>query len=322
MLKNNVIKKRLITKCATVLGLIFVLNLALSTHVYAGVFDFLDPVANFKKAVRGFLSDLATDFANFAFEGMYKYVVAVTDLSKIPNLQTLISWSQTAGGSLVTLFFLKRVVEGMKNEATGEDSTNFAEIIGSTVIAFALVFATPYMIEYLIIPINNLGVQSIVNLGIDVNIAGNDFLDRYTVGADLALASLHIIFMVLVWVIAILVFAVAGAIRYVDLAIVMVMGPLVATSYTNRSQVYATYWVEVVSVIFTQCIHALLCYLILQWSSGGTLMGIIFAIAGAVVAIRGPQVLRQFLYSSGAGSGAVGAGRMAAYKMLIKGVGK
>lgn len=310
------------------LGLMFILNLAFPKNfVFAEAsggswLDFLNPVENFKRAMREWLSEIATGFASFAFEILGEYVIKVTDLSKIPDIYLLLSWSQLAAGGLIILFFIKRVAEGIKAEIFDEDPPNYSEIIGSTVIAASLVFATPFIIERFLIPINNMIVDSIVSLGIDVNVMGNEILDKYTATGSFAAAGIHIIFMILIWAIAFLVFAVAGAIRYVDLGILFIMGPLTATSYTNRSQVYSTYWVEATAIIFTQSIHTLLAYLMLSWASDGTLLGIIYSIAGAVVALRGPQVLRQFIYKSGVGGMASGGSRFAAYKLMMKNIGK
>lgn len=167
------------------------------------------------------------------------------------------------------------------------------------------------------IPINNAFVKSVTSLGIKVSMY-DDFVD-VMLGAD---QGLHITFLMLVWVIAFISFTIVAAIRYVDLAIILIMGSLVATTYTNRSQVYATYWTEVMSVVFIQSVHIVLAYFIIQWASDGTFMSTIFSLGATVVALRGPQVLRQFLYTSGTGGLVQGAGRFAAYRFLMKGAGR
>ena len=135
--------------------------------------------------------------------------------------------------------------------------------------------------------------------------------------ADLSVASLHLIFMALIWAIALLVFAVVGALRYIELGIVLIMGPLAASTYVNRSGVLQTYWTEATAVIFTQIAHVILAYWVIQWSSAGTVWGLVSSIAAAGISIRGPQVLRQFLYSSGAGGAITGASRFAVYKAMM-----
>ncbi|MFE8703900.1 conjugal transfer protein TrbL family protein [Cytobacillus sp. FJAT-54145] len=303
----------------TLLGFIFLINLLFfspSTYAAGWLDSILDPVANFKKGLREWFSELTTSFATAAFEYMGEFIIAQTNLSKVPNLNTFVNWAQWAGGSLAIFFFIKRVVEGIKDNITGENEPNFAEMIGSLAISMALIFATPKIV-YMFISINNQVVKSITDLGINVNLGGNEILDKYTANGDLALVQLHLLFMTLVWAISFLVFAIVGALRYIELAIVLIMGPIVSTTYVNRSGVLQTYWTEVVAIVFTQVAHVLLAYWIVQWSSAGTTWGLVSSIASAFISLRGPQILRQFIYSSGAGGAVSGASRFAVYKAMM-----
>jgi hypothetical protein len=301
----------------SLLGVVLVNLVIFISPARADFFDFLDPIENFKKGMREWFSELATSFATAAFEYLGDFILSTTALEKVPNLETLVSWSQMAGGCLVSFFFIKRVVEGLRDNLTGEGEPNFAEILGSTVVASALVVATPTIVR-MFISLNNMIVSGLTSsLSINVNIAGSEILDKYTASGDLALANLHVIFMLLVWAIAFLVFSIIGALRYVELAILLVMGPISASAYVNRSSAYATYWQEAISVIFTQVAHVILAYWTIQWSSAGTFWGLISSIASAFIALRGPQVLRTYLYSSGTGSMITGVSRIAMYKAMM-----
>lgn len=300
------------------LGIILLVNIFLLTpSVHAGFLDsILDPVANFKKGLREWFSELATSFATAAFEYMGDFIVSQTDTSKIPNIETLVSWSQWTAGSLVLFFFIKRVVEGIRDNLTGEAEPNFAEMIGSAALSTAMIFATPKVV-YMFIDINNKVVKGITGLGIEVNLAGNEYIDKFTANGDLALVNLHMLFMVLIWAIAIMVFAIIGALRYVEIGFILVMGPISASTYTNRSGVLQTYWTEAIAVIFTQIAHVVLAYWIIQWSSAGTIWGMVSSIAAAFISLKGPQILRQFLYSSGTGGIVSGTSRFALYKAMM-----
>lgn len=281
-------------------------------HAFFG----FDPAKIMEDSIISFINHMISDFASQAFNMLGEYVISLTDIKKIPSIDTFMSWSKLAAASLATIFFVKRLGEALRDELTGENTPNIAEIIGSYVIALVLTQATPYIITKFIIPINNYFIQSVTSLGINVKLYQN-FVDVMVLDESWAIT-----FMLLVWVIAFLAFSIVAAIRYVDLAIVLIMGPLIATSYTNRSQVYATYWIEVVSVVFIQSVHIVLAYFIIQWASDASFMGLIFSLAAIIVSLRGPQVIRQFLYQSGTGGMMSGAGRMAAYRFMMKGVGK
>lgn len=282
----------------------------------ANAFFGFDPAEMMEEAIFSFINSLVSDFASQAFDLLAEYVISLTNINKIPSINTFIDWSQLAAGVLASIFFIKRLAEALRDEVTDENTPNVAEIIGSYVVAIALTQMTPYLITKFLIPLNNLVVKSVSSLGIKVSVY-EDFVD-----VMINDESWHILFMLLVWIIAFLAFTIVAAIRYVDLAILLIMGPLVATTYTNRSQVYTTYWTEAIAVIFIQSIHILLAYFIIQWASEGTFMGLIFSLAATVVALRGPQVIRQFLYQSGTGGMMSGVGRMAAYKFMMRGIGK
>jgi len=309
---------------AVVMMMMILISLSFPHHSFASGFlpDFLNPEKQFKKAMKAFIGQVTQDFANSALKFMYDYVLKLTDISRIKNIYKLLNWSKLAAGSLATIFFIKRLMMALRDTLTDESTPNWSEILGSYVVAVALIFATPYIILHYMIPINNDVVKSISSLGIDVKLVGQKWHTGWWNNADIQSMGYNILFMGLVWAISMLVFAISGAIRYVDLAIVLLLGPLVSSSYTNRSQVYATYWTEATAVIFTQSLHALLAYLVFQWSADGTLLGIVFAIAGSIVALRGPQAIRQFIYTSGTNSFAQGAGRMATYKFMMKSAGR
>ena len=91
---------------SALLGIVLI-NLAIFiSPAKADFFDFLDPVENFKKGMREWFSELATSFATAAFEYLGDFILDTTALEKVPNLEVLVSWSQMAGGCLVTFFFI------------------------------------------------------------------------------------------------------------------------------------------------------------------------------------------------------------------------
>lgn len=281
---------------------------------------FFDPIGDFQGFIRETLQELATNVATSAFEFLGEYVIAFTDLSRVPMLTTFILWAQWASGTIVMIAMIKGILENLKGEMLLEGDSNFLSVVGNAAVAMSLIYATPHIIKVFLLPINNAVVKSITGLGIDVE-SGNEYIDKVP-GLTGQVVALHLILMALVWAVCILIFSIAGAIRYVDLAILLIFGPLAAASFSNRGEVFKSYWTEVLAVVFTQSVHVLLAYWIIQWTSKASLMGIVFAIGGTIVAFKGPQVLRQFLYTSGAGGGMAAAGRMVFYRMMLRNVGR
>ncbi|MDZ5813094.1 hypothetical protein U4E84_17310, partial [Halorubrum sp. AD140] len=249
MLLRSFFKKKVIVLAPILLISLFLLP----TKAHADILDsILNPVETMNEMIVDFLNTLATSFASWAFDWLGEFIIKQTDLSKVPNLELLVSWSQYSAGALIVFFFVKRLIEGARDDATGEDEPNYAEIIGSTAVSMVLVWAIPEII-HMLISVNNLVVASITDLGIDTDIGSRgEGMVEDLIGPNPRMATINVILLALIWVICILIFAIVGAIRYVELALCLIIGPLAATAYTNRSQVFSSYITESIAVIFTQ----------------------------------------------------------------------
>jgi|GEM_PF-2778331 len=307
-------------KLAWTFGIIFICSITFfSIEAKAGFLDaILNPIETINKAIVGFLVSIATGFASWAFGLLGDLVVAQTDISKIPNISTFISWAKYSAGSLIIFFFIKRIVEGLRDNATGEGEPNYAEMIGSTAVSMALVWVIPEVV-YTLIRVNNQIVQAITSIGIKVDGDYGVAIIEDMVGPNPTLAVIHIVLIAIIWVICVVIFAIMGAVRYVELGILLIMGPIAATGYANRSQIVGTYMTEAVAIIFTQVAHVILAYWIIQWSAIGDFWGLLSAIGAVFVSIKGPQVLRQYIYNSGTGSAVGNISRMAIYRKMMPG---
>jgi len=84
-------------------------------------------------------------------------------------------------------------------------------------------------------------------------------------------------------------------------------------------------WIrEVIAVIFTQTIHFLILQILLSIMGGveNMMMMIILSIGTIAVGLKGPQILRQYLYRTGTSSTLVSsagsAGRIGMISMMMK----
>ena len=113
--------------------------------------------------------------------------------------------------------------------------------------------------------------------------------------------------MFFILVIAIFVLGIAGAIRYIETLIAILIAPLVALSLINNSDGIQVWSREVIAIVFTQTIHFLLLQILLSIIGGVqniTIM-VILSIGTIAVGLRGPQILRQYLYRTGTSSALV-----------------
>lgn len=309
---------QLIKKIAFVLSAFLILHLAFFVpNVMAnGVLDFLwDPVGSFKQMINEWLAEVASAAATSAFEFIGVYIIGETDISIIPGLDDFLLASKGIAAALALLFFYLQMLNYFRDLAADEEDGPPTVIVVNFVVSLIWIGLIDKVIIAFLIPLNNMIVSMIATTKIDATALNTDIL---TVPGTLVANALQIIIMYLIVGIAILVFAVQGAIRYVDIAILLIVGPLIGAKRTMQKEAISVYLQEAVAIIFIQVIHIIICYYILQFLLSGTLHGILLTIGATVVSMRGPQAIRQYIYSSGTAGAVSGAGKFALIKMLMK----
>jgi hypothetical protein len=240
----------------------------------------------------------------------------------------LIEVSRNAAVVLVTIFFIIRILNGMKENITGEQNVNFAEIAGSYLISYVFIFATPYIVTNFLMKISSqllLDLPYLVfkgQLSLDDIDPDKGFFGLIPSDKLLKYGPWLITFIMIVLFIALIAFTLSAAVLNVELSLLLLLGPLLATTFQNRSQVFRTYWTECVAVVFTRNIQL---FIFLNLIGCLSKFQLLYAFGLFIVGIRGPQILRQFLHgqSSVPGLGVVGgAAQFAAYRMMFKAIGK
>lgn len=277
-------------------------------------------IENIVKGIWGFFADLASSLIDLAFEAIVKCVIQLSDLNMIINTDRYLLYAQAIAGSLLIVAV---VWKGLKNQAGYNDDTNRSiGVLGMKVImAGSAIFLLPFLVKSLVLPLNNNLVLLIQSLG--SNFTQEKFTEGLSLTQNLGKLSGDIILIFLVLAVAFVVLGIQGAIRYIELVICVLMAPFSAISIVNDSDGVQVWAREMLCIVFTQSIHVLLLQFLLEIMKTQTdfLMGLM-CIATVVVMIKGPKVLRTFLYSTGIGSASVGAagqaGRMAAMKTVMK----
>lgn len=280
------------------------------------MFDFFfDPVESFKNMINDYLSDLATTFVNSAMDFIAEYVINETDMSLIPQLDLLIKTSKYIAAALALLFFYMKMLNYQRDLASGEIDDAPTPIVVDFVVSILWITMIDKVVLNFFIPLNNMLLRLIASIGIDVEMWSASFL---RLSQNLQLAALQMIIMMLVLGIALIIFAIQGAIRYIDIAIALIIAPIIGATRTSQKEAMGLFLKDITALVFIQVLHLLLCYFILQFIGTANLMSVLLTIAVTVVAMRGPQAIRQYIYSSGTAGMASGAGRLAMMRMLLK----
>jgi hypothetical protein len=157
-------------------------------------------------------------------------------------------------------------------------------------------------------------------VGIDVSAINNTMQTLW--GGIVQEETARIMFLILS--IAIFVLGIAGAIRYIEAIIAILVSPLVALSLINNSDGLQVWLRELTAIVFTQTIHFLILQILLSIIGGvqNLTVMIILSIGTIAVGLRGPQILRQYLYRTGTSSALVSslgsASRLGMMSIIIK----
>jgi hypothetical protein len=275
--------------------------------------------------IQNFIIKALDDIVRWPLQFLHDHL-AVPTLGGDAVFANLGKYARDAALILVTIFFVIRLINGMKDNITGENNgANYAEITGSYLISYVLIFATPYILTEFLMPVNTQLLKDLPFIVLDTGQPVDHIIDPeegisgLIKGTDFP--GWLYIFVVIIVFFAVLGFCLSVAILQIEIFLLWLMGPLLATTYQNRSQAYRMYWTECVVAVFTQSLQYLLFLLMLVAFRDGNLF---LAIGIIVVSIRGPQVLRQFLQNAsvpGAGL-ALGVGRMAVLRGMFKMMGK
>lgn len=265
------------------------------------------------EGLKSIINDLVHDFANMAFDWLSMFMLTPTDFSKYPKVDVVYTFVFTLASSLCIVFVAYQLLGIMFNHLAGVKSRSISEVIFKTVLAFVLSASAPWLLENVLVRLNNAIVQYFLDTGLDTSTLEDFFTFPPSAGLSIfvAAAIICVLFVIL-------------GLQYIqrigEFIVILISSPLAAFSVINENyDIWSIWWREAISVIFTQSFQVALLWIILnQITDTQKLSDYMLSIGLMVVLLKGPKYLRQFLYSSGAGKVAVGmaggSSKMAIYK--------
>lgn len=274
-----------------------------------------------KNSIWSFILDLIQDILSKAFSLVSDLILQASDINKYLNISVYLSSVQAIAGGLLVLAVTWEATKQLSGKVLPTSEKSIGQLAGQTLVAGFLIFFLPWSVNNVFLKINNALVGLIQGIGVNIDMTNLSTVLRIT--SDPVATGGVFILLTLVVVIGILVLGVTAGIRYIELIIIILISPIVAISAVKNYDAIQIWIRETIAVVFTQSIQLLLLQLMMVVLINVTgIMGFLLTIGCLVVALRGPQVLRQFLYSSGTGSALVGAagsaGRMAVMKFMFK----
>ena len=256
-----------------------------------------------KSSFWGFLDNMIESSLNMMYEFLAQVIVQPTEPSKyITNFDQYLKGVQFFAGGLLVIFVIWSVFRQLSGVMYNEERSIGSYFIHIT-FSGALIYILPKIVTLVFLPLNSALIGFIGSIGTDVSGIENSMQNAW--GYYLETEFLKILFFILV--LAIFVLGVAGAIRYIETLIAILIAPLVALSLINNSDGIQVWSRDVIAIVFTQTIHFLLLQILLSIIGGVqniTIM-VILSIGTIAVGLRGPQILRQYLYRTGTASALV-----------------
>ena len=249
------------------------------------------------------ISSAIESMLDFIFDFISQVVVQPTEPGKyLTNFNEYLKGVQFFAGGLLVVFVIWSVFRQLSGVMYDNEKSMGTYFIQVT-FAGGLIYILPKAVTLIFLPINNALIGFIGSVGISTSRVEDSFQSAW----GLVKEENVVMLMFLVLVIAIFVLGIAGAIRYIETLIAILVAPLVAISVINNNDAINVWIRELIAIVFTQTIHFLLLQILLSIMGGVSNMVImlILSIGTIAVGLKGPQILRQYLYKTGTSSALV-----------------
>ncbi|WP_291578645.1 conjugal transfer protein TrbL family protein [Clostridium sp. UBA6640] len=276
------------------------------------------------KGIWGFFAKLCSNIINEAFKFVTETIIEISDVNRYISIDNYLIHIKI----IATSFLLVKIAwEALKYQSgggigdNGSISTFMIKVLKSSVA----IYAFPHFVKDMLLPLNNALMEFIQGIGVEIT--EESFSKPKTLVGNLSDIGQLTILVLIILGIGFLILAIAGSIRYIELLICILFAPIAAVSIASDGESAEIWFKETICVVFTQSIHLLLLQILVAiMTNVKGIMMIVLSVATISVMLKGPQVLRNFLYTSGVGSvsvktaGKAGRGSMKAMKNMLKSI--
>lgn len=267
------------------------------------------------------LADFATDTLNTAIELIVDTVVKLSNIDQYFNTNRYMPYIYSIAGALLVICIIK---EAIKIQVGTAENRSISHLSLRVVVSGVSIFFLPWSLKNIMLPMNNYLMQLVNAIGVEITVDKMKEIFVRTLFDGGTTVATTIVMLVLVWAIALAIFSISAGIRYGELILAVLIAPIISTSFIKDGEGIQAWFVDTVCIVFTQLIHLILLQILIQINMNVNNTGVIqliISIGVIVVALRGPKVLRKYLFTSGVGGASVGAvgnaGRMAMMKFFM-----
>lgn len=269
------------------------------------------------------INDVLGKIMNPIYSGMLSALRAVlinpTNMRGIKYIDQLELGMQVLAGALLVTTIAFRGLMYMINGTTGGNNAPISDILARSWMAAILIFGLPWILENVFLKLNEFLMAWVNSIGVDFQ--NGLLLIVFPSGQGLTN-----VIMFCIWLLSLIGLLWSNAVRCAELIFLYIIAPLLAVSQAGRGEALQMWIIQAISVSLTQVVQFALVGLSfnLMQGAGFEWWTYITGIGAIVLAIRGPQVIKQFLYTTGTASGGASAaqqvGGTVMYKAMMKGV--
>lgn len=221
--------------------------------------------------------------------------------------------------SLVTVIFIYKLLE-LLIVGDPESRGSLKEGLVRLVFTFAFAYAFPTFFKWLL-TFNNWIVADLLDSGIkfeQFKLTGDDI-------ANTALSLWMLLIFAIIWAILFLILLFQMSIRFAELAFAFAFSPIfIASNLSDNFNMLPSFWRILLSTIFTQTVQiSLICIMANMFANANIweMKTALFAIGFLFLTVKSPNILKEYMYSTGSGKlfGGMGAkGTATLAKELIR----
>lgn len=290
-------------------------NTDTTTNSTSNQVDLQCGMLDFNCKIQEFLLNIVQGAINYSIQQLQVFIVDPQTILNDPTISSFYVYAYGFFSTLLTVIFLYKMVEYLAladPESRGAIKGKLANLVFT--IAFA--FSFKWIFQYLLL-FNNWFIEGLLN---GYSLSFDTFKYDQT---KIQEATINLTFMVILClIIAILFFVllIQMAIRFAELGFSFAIAPIIiATNLSDDINLLPGFWKNLLSLIFTQSIQILITLFMLKFFSNGSIWDpqkIMYGIGFMILAVKSPHIVKELMYSSGAGRTVSGIGTGAAATVI------
>ncbi|MGG0939154.1 conjugal transfer protein TrbL family protein [Brevibacillus centrosporus] len=233
-----------------------------------------------------------------------------TSLEILPFFSEVLGYAQTLAITALGVKTMMLLVKNATDAIHGNQQTTVQQIATNAFVSALFIYAAPWVLENGLIRVNNIMVEGISDMGVNI---GDGIMSDISAPFSAMFAKQ---LMGLIIVGALFLGGIQQGIRYVDLFVLGVFGPFMAVSKADKGEAFDVWVREAIAVVFTQSVQMLLITLAFNAAMDASILSKFASIGAIIVMLRGPQVLRQYIYKTGTGGQTANVGKSATMQLI------